>query len=117
MKKILFVDDDEMVRDVMEMAIQKIGFSPLICENPEEAIRNIAKADLILTDFDMKNEINGSDLARIAKEENPSLPVIIISGDPWEVPEDTLADCIIAKPVNLSHLNMMIIKYIRRQRY
>jgi signal transduction histidine kinase len=80
---ILLVDDDESVRAVLEMVLQRRGYEVRSIANPREALRWMAeggRVDLLLTDVRMP-EMNGTELARAATAQRPGLKIILMSGD------------------------------------
>ena len=83
-EKILIVDDDKTVLDVIKRIIKKIGYSEVyLCATTIEA-REFATnlvPDLIISDFDLCEMSNGVDLARcILWSTKKEIPVIIMSG-------------------------------------
>ena len=53
LKKILVVDDNEAIREVMKMGLIKLGYDPAFAENGNEALEILAKGNfpLILLDI------------------------------------------------------------------
>ncbi len=85
-KKILLVDDEELVIKSLEKLLKKQGFQVTCVGNGEQAIRSIEKEDfdLIVTDVRMPG-LNGIDLIEqirsILKQKNrPLVPEICITG-------------------------------------
>ena len=113
-KKILAVDDDRTTRYFLEHFIVETGYSPIICEDGEQAIPHIGSADLLITDLNMPG-INGAELTKIAKREKPDMPVIIITGDPKGVPVDHLADMVIEKPFKFERLKEIVADFLRNK--
>ena len=107
-KTILVVDDEIGIRQLTEMSLAGIGYNPIICENSEQAIPHISSADLLITDLNMPGGINGAELTKIAKREKPNMPVIIMTGDPGDIPADHLADKVICKPFEFEQLKEVI---------
>ena len=107
-KKILVVDDDDGIRYLLEDLLDWVGYSPIICKNGEHAISYIKQADLLITDFNMPPGMNGAELTKIAKREKPSLPVIIMTGNPKDIPANHLADQVIDKPFKNGELEKVI---------
>ena len=79
--RILIVDDDrEMVR-LLGQVVQLEGLTPLLAKDGTEALRMIRAADpdVVLADLRMPG-MDGMELMRKAKELDPDLPVILITG-------------------------------------
>jgi CheY-like chemotaxis protein len=80
---ILVVEDDEVVRRMTVRALSEAGFGTLEAEDGRAALRLIAdrreRIDLVVTDLGMPN-IDGYELARRLRAEDPGLPVLLISG-------------------------------------
>jgi CheY-like chemotaxis protein len=79
--RILVVDDDEQVRTFVADALQAMGYSVTESADPAAAMQLFAAQhfDLLLADFAMPG-MNGAELARAAQEQQPGLPVLIVSG-------------------------------------
>jgi CheY-like chemotaxis protein len=71
MKKILIVDDQIEVRELVELTLRGEGYQTFLAKSGEEAI-SIAKAekpDLIVMDVMMPGEIDGLEAMRIIKND------------------------------------------------
>lgn len=88
---ILVVEDEVLVQDFIEVALSEGGFGPQIVSSGEDAVTllqgekgNSYRA--LITDIDLAGRLNGWDVARRARELNPDLPVIYMTGaaaDEW----------------------------------
>jgi signal transduction histidine kinase len=80
-KKILLVDDEKDIRDVLRLPLADFGYDVLEAENGEEALRlfESAQPPLILTDIKMP-VMDGIELLQKVKHENPETEVIMITG-------------------------------------
>jgi signal transduction histidine kinase/CheY-like chemotaxis protein len=80
---ILVVDDEEYLRTSAQLILQNMGYSTLIAENGEGAIKiyseQQAKIDLVLLDMIMPR-MKGSEVFYKLREINPHCKVIISSG-------------------------------------
>ena len=83
MARILVVDDDLMVRSYVAQILQTKGHTVEKAENGEEglAIFRSRPTDLIITDMAMPKS-DGVQLIASLQKENPSLPIIAMSGAP-----------------------------------
>ncbi|MEN6620974.1 MAG: sigma-54 dependent transcriptional regulator [Smithella sp.] len=80
MAKILVVDDDQGMREFLEIMLVKEGYDVTSAENPAKAI-NICKKiafDLVITDLRMP-KINGIEFLKIVKDMHPETMVILIT--------------------------------------
>lgn len=81
MPRILVVDDEESVREMLTQMLEPAGYDVIEAGNGAEAC-DVCKelpVDLIITDIVMP-EKNGIDLIMDVKNEFPDTPVIAISG-------------------------------------
>jgi len=80
-KKLLLVDDEEDLRDVLGIYLTDIGFHVLTAENGEDALRIFRKENprIVLTDIKMPG-MNGIELLQQIKNESPDTEVIMITG-------------------------------------
>lgn len=80
-KKILLVDDETDIREVLDIALRDLGYEVLAAANGEQAL-HIFKAQsppLVLTDIKMPS-MDGIELLKHIKRENPECEVIMITG-------------------------------------
>lgn len=84
-KRILLVDDDQMVLQVVRSSLEHFGYEVLFEANSgNQAIKtfrkNMGSIDLVFTDCEMKDG-NGIDLIRAVKSLSPSTPIVMASGN------------------------------------
>jgi two-component system NtrC family response regulator len=81
MARILIVDDEEMDRVLLADILRRAGHETLFAANGQAALRLCRKSDidLVVTDIVMP-ELNGLELLKTLKEEDPWVRVIAISG-------------------------------------
>ena len=107
-EKILVVDDEKSICDVLELVLSREGYEVFSANNGEEALKklNVVLPDLIILDIIMPG-IDGYEVCKRIRE-NPSfkkIPIIIHTGKSKE--EDILkgfkagANEYLTKPVNL----------------
>jgi CheY-like chemotaxis protein len=81
--RILFVDDENVVRQVVRSALRRLQADGTVVDSPLEALRRLEENplgyDILVTDFIMP-EMNGQQLFQRTKELAPALPVLMTSG-------------------------------------
>ena len=79
--KILLVDDEQDLREVLEISLLDFGYTVLTAENGKEALKIFKKENpiIVLTDIKMP-EMGGIELLSKIKNHNPDTEVIIITG-------------------------------------
>src|SRR5574341_1815868 len=79
-EKILIVDDERSMRDVLSIMLKRAGYDVTIASDGEEAITHIDKElfDLVITDLKMP-KAGGLDVLRAVKESAPESVVLIIT--------------------------------------
>lgn len=81
--RILLVDDEPMVRDVLAETLSDAGHSLVCAEGPAEALRHLRggeRPDLLVTDFAMPGGMTGLDLLRAVRDILPGLPALLVTG-------------------------------------
>lgn len=80
MEKILIVDDEQSMRDVLSIMLKRTGYTISIATDAEEAISEVNKEifDLVLTDLKMPNG-SGLDVLKAVKSASPDTVVLIIT--------------------------------------
>jgi DNA-binding NtrC family response regulator len=78
--RVLIVDDEEVLRDVLEVVLRREGFDIVSAASGEEALSMLdgEEVDLVILDV-MLPGISGIDTLRAMRISNPSLPVIVIT--------------------------------------
>lgn len=86
--KILIVDDEEDVREVIKLHLEQAGYENLLeAENGEEAIKilrsedNMIAVSLILCDIRMP-KVNGVEAIDFFREQAPGIPIVVVTGYP-----------------------------------
>jgi DNA-binding NtrC family response regulator len=78
--RVLIVDDEEVLRDVLDAVLRREGFDVLSAASGEEALSvlDAEEVDLVILDV-MLPGISGIDTLRAIRISNPHLPVIVIT--------------------------------------
>lgn len=79
--KILIIEDDASVRNVLNTILKKQGFNVFVAENGKEGAEIFAEnsPDLVVTDIIMPEQ-DGIGFIMNAKQKQPDLKIIAISG-------------------------------------
>ena len=79
--RILLAEDDRQVREVLQEMLEFEGYEVVTAATGSEALRRLKSEppDLVVTDILME-DIDGMELISIIRRDNPTLPVIAISG-------------------------------------
>lgn len=81
MKKVLVVDDEDLVRNYVRRALASRGWEVLEARNGAEALQYSGRADLSAAVCDLKMpDIRGEEVVKAFKAARPDLPVIVITG-------------------------------------
>jgi len=78
--KILVIDDEPILRDSLEVALKTSGYDVLTARTGEEGLERFQKEnpDLVLLDHWLPG-INGDEVLHRIKEEDPEIPIIIMT--------------------------------------
>lgn len=82
-ERILAVEDDPLVRTLIERNLKGLGYSVIIVTSGEEALQVLSSdptIDLLFTDIVMPGGMNGRQLADAAWQSRPGLPVLFSTG-------------------------------------
>lgn len=80
--RILLVDDEILIRELLAEVLRDAGFDVVEARNADEAMRLLRgneRIDILLTDVQMPGKLDGVDLARNARHVHTDMPVMIIS--------------------------------------
>jgi two-component system response regulator PilR (NtrC family) len=78
--RVMIVDDEEVLRDVLEVVLRREGFDVVLAASGEEALNLLdgEEVDLVILDV-MLPGISGIDTLRAVRIANPTLPVVVIT--------------------------------------
>jgi two-component system chemotaxis response regulator CheY len=85
--RVLVVDDDEHVRKTVRLILTKAGYDVVVAEDGEMGIKAIKSddnplmVDVILCDMHMP-KVNGTEAIAYFRSQFPSVPVIVMTGQP-----------------------------------
>jgi CheY-like chemotaxis protein len=88
-KTILLVEDEEQVLRLLVKVLEMRGFTVLQAPTGGEALsigeNHPGPIDLLLTDVDLVDRVNGLQVARVLRTMRPGLRVLYTSGFPFEI--------------------------------
>lgn len=118
MQKILIVDDEKEIRDLIEIYLKSEGYETLKAADGEEALRilSMEEPDLIILDI-MMPKMNGIDACLKIREER-QMPIIMLSAKSEDVDKilglNMGADDYLTKPFNPLELIARVKSQLRR---
>jgi CheY-like chemotaxis protein len=99
-QSVLCVDDYPAGLDTMRKVLEHAGFTVVTSSESSSAPSLAAKTkfDAAVLDFHMP-QTDGVSLARLLKQQQPDLPILLISAYPADIPEDAVksVDCFLCK--------------------
>lgn len=118
--RILIVDDDSSLRNMLSIVLKKEGFQVESTENGISALKMLKREsfDLIFSDIKMP-DINGIDLLKKIKSYSADIPVIMITA--YASTDDAVeamklgAEDYLTKPFNLDEMKIVINKVLSRK--
>lgn len=117
--KILVVDDEQSIRELLEFNLKKNGYETLTAADGREALQKAEGTDLILLDL-MLPEIDGIEVCRRLKTaaRTADIPIIMLTAKAEEVDRiiglEMGADDYVAKPFSMRELMARIKAVLRR---
>ena len=80
--RVLLVEDEFLISELVAESLSEQGFSVRTVSNGTDALRYLASApvDVLFTDINLAGGMDGTTLARRAREILPDLPVVYASG-------------------------------------
>ena len=83
MPRILFVEDEFLIRLTMVEFLQDAGFDVVEAWDSAEAIRVLGQHTVfqaLITDVRMPGALDGIDLAHYVRQRYPTMPIVVVSG-------------------------------------
>ena len=105
MSTILVIDDEKGILQIIRQTLTRFGHNVETAEDGQEGIQKFddGNFDVVITDILMPG-IDGNGVVRhIRKSHRQSIPVIAISGTPWQL-ESNDFDMVLPKPFPLKKL-------------
>ena len=110
MPRVLVIDDNQDIRELMAVALQGEGYSVEQAADGEKGIecQSARPADIVITDIRMPNQ-NGYDMIAWLREQHPQVKVIATTGGASSemylfAAREMGADALLPKPFNVDQL-------------
>jgi CheY-like chemotaxis protein len=120
--RVLCVDDEELVRQLLLDCLTQFNHKVTAVPDGEEALKSLRSAkqdrkpfEVVITDLGMP-KMDGHQLARAIRAENPKLPIIMMTGwgammkDEGDRAPDV--DALVGKPPQLHELNSLLLQLV-----
>ena len=112
--KVLLADDDEAVREMLQVALERDGFEVVAVAGVKDALSRIAeeKFDVLLSDLHMPRAGDGFTVVGAMRNTHPQAVTLVLSGYPFL--DEALsairlqADEILVKPIEIASLRKLI---------
>lgn len=111
--KILVVDDDAAMREVLELRLREWGYEVALAEDGKEGEKLVEEGDpdIVISDVIMPH-LSGMELLRVLKSGNPARPVILVTAEA-SIPQAVEAMIrgaknYIQKPIDYSKLQALL---------
>jgi DNA-binding NtrC family response regulator len=110
---VLAVDDEPMMRSLLEKILTRDGYKIVTAEDGEEALKVLEKqpVSIVISDIKMP-KLNGFDLLKVIKSKYPEIGVIMMTayGDTFTVKDALLlgADEYITKPFKSFEISLVV---------
>ena len=116
--RILVVDDEPNVLVTYRLILQQRGYDVSAAVSSEEARQAILndRIDLVLCDLSLEKQENGFDVIDFARQKNPQVPAVLLTG--YATPEandraEELAIPVLFKPIDINELLQTISTLLR----
>jgi two-component system OmpR family response regulator len=111
--RVLLVEDEFLLCDMISEVLAEHGFEVFAVANAKDALRHLtcgSPCDILLTDINLPGSIDGTALARLARELRPKLPVVYASGSYKRLEElnAVTGALFVAKPYDANKLCEML---------
>jgi signal transduction histidine kinase/ActR/RegA family two-component response regulator len=111
--RILVIDDEDSVRDILSRMLKTKGHQVVVASNGEEGIEQFRSQpfDLVFTDLGMP-KISGWEVGKTIKGINPKIPIAMITGWGMELDREKMSesgiDLIVSKPFNFDQVIRLV---------
>src|ERR1700679_2273430 len=121
-QKILLVDDDDAVREMMSQSLESKGFEVVAVSGVAEALKSIATEsfEVVITDLHMPNPGDGFTVISAMRHSQPEALTLLLSGypDTKSAMEAIIleADEIVVKPIEVKRLAELVRERLSTQK-
>jgi len=121
MERVLVVEDDEDIRDVLQETLRRWGYDVVVAQDGKEGINKFRSHSfsLVITDIRMP-AMDGLSMLKTIRSEDSKVPIIVITGYPSvDSAVESLvqgADHYIVKPINMDDLEAKIRKSFEKRK-
>jgi CheY-like chemotaxis protein len=111
--RILVIDDEDAVRDILSRILKTKGHQVVVASNGEEGIERFGSEpfDLVFTDLGMP-KLSGWEVGKAIKGINPKVPIAMITGWGVELDREKLSesgiDLVVSKPFNFDQVIRLV---------
>ncbi len=118
-ERILFIDDEEMLVELGESMLKRLGYKPVAMTSAVKALEVVKQEphafDIVITDMTMP-DIQGTQLAKKIKAIRPDLPIILVTGLSSISDADNVSageiDELLSKPMSMNAMAQAIQKLL-----
>lgn len=115
--KVLIVDDESAICDLLKTYLEKLGFQALIATNGEQALEILREEEPAIMTLDIRMPgLNGYEVLQKVKRRHPELFIIVVTGidvpNMEEMLEHSGAHAILRKPIDLQQLSDAIYGFV-----
>lgn len=117
MTRVLLVDDDQAIRELLRAYVQRDGFDVVEAADGVTALEKAPSCDLVVLDL-MLPEVDGWEVAHVLKRDRPELPILMLSARGTEEERvlglELGADDYVVKPFSPREVSARVKALLRR---
>lgn len=105
-RRILIIDDDDMIRLTLSRMLKRLGLNVISAGDGQSGLETLAARhdiDLVCLDYSMPG-MSGEDVLIRLREQDPGLPVILMSGQMPDTETTRLASVVLQKPARMAQI-------------
>jgi CheY-like chemotaxis protein len=110
----LIVEDNPEVAVATSVLVEQLGYKPVVAADASAALQQLARGgvDLVVSDIVMAGEMDGIQLAQKIRQNEPSIPIVLVTGYAEQLGAAENTFTVLRKPYRLVDLNRAISKSI-----